>query len=159
MFSRNCPDTTTPAEMVAKKQGTARRLGTRRWLFLILVLGLPLAAQSPGMPRTQTQGNGRTTDGGAGDRDSGIDLRMEAKRIAALNADRQKSMVSDAGKLLQLARELQEDADAGGTKMSGAERLHKAAEIEKLAKDVKSKMIFAISDSNSIPGPFASWQR
>jgi hypothetical protein len=160
MFSRNCPDWTTPAEVVVATPGAARRLGSRRWLFLILVLGLPVAAQSPGMPpRAQTPGGGRTTDGGASDPDSGFDSRMEAKRIAALNSVRQKSMVSDADKLLQLARQLQDDADAGGTKMSGAERLHKAAEIEKLAKDVKSKMIFAISDSNSVAGPFASWQR
>jgi hypothetical protein len=95
----------------------------------------------------------------ANDSDSGLDTRMETKRIAQLNSARQKSMVSDAERLLQLARELNDDADSGGTRLSSAERLHKAAEIEKLAKDVKTKMVFAIGAPDPFSGPFTTWQR
>jgi hypothetical protein len=129
-------------------------------LSLILLLGLPVAAQSPGMPPgVQTPGGGPTRGAGASDSDGGLNMHMEAKRIAALNTARQKSMMSDADKLLQLARELQDDAFSGGTKMSDTERLHKAAEIEKLAKDVKSKMVFAIGNSDPFGGSFGAWQR
>lgn len=85
---------------------------------------------------------------------------MEARRIATLNLIRQKSMVSDADKLLQLARELNDDAVAGGTKMSATERMRKAAEIEKLAKNVKDKMTYAIGGPSEVNGlSLDVWQR
>jgi len=154
--------------MLVRDRQDSRRLagvgvrmhGTRRVLALIVLLGLPVAAQSPGMPpAVQTPGGGPLRGTDARDSDGGLSANMEAKRIAQLNAARRKSMVSDADKLLQLARELHDDADAGGTKMSGAERLHKAAEIEKLAKDVKSKMVFSVGGPDPFGGTFTIWQR
>jgi hypothetical protein len=68
-------------------------------------------------------------------------------------------MVSDADKLLKLAQELNADADAGGTILSPAQRMQKAAEIEKLARNVKEKMTYAIGAPQELTGPFAAWQR
>lgn len=132
----------------------------RHMLAILLLLGLPVAAQSPGMPAQSVQDIGSNMQ-----RDSeslgaaGIDARMEARRIAALNQQRQHQMVSDADKLLKLAQELNADADAGGTILSPAERMQKAAEIEKLARNVKEKMTYAIGAPQELTGPFAAWQR
>jgi hypothetical protein len=63
-----------------------------------------------------------------------------AKRQQALNADRQKSMVSDANKLVQLARQLDAEIASNPTDQMTSEELHKVAEIEKLARSVKAKM-------------------
>jgi len=130
------------------------RAARRRILAGALLLCLPLVAQSPGVP------HGSTGDGTFGQEpmNGSIEVKMEAKRIAMLNSIRQKAMVSDADKLLRLAQELNEDANAGG-KMSPAERMHKAGEIEKLAKNVKEKMTYAIGAPESLGGPFNAWQR
>ncbi len=132
----------------------------RQMLAILLLLGLPVAAQSPGMPPQSAPNTGgimqRDSDGlGAPD----IDARMEARRLVALNQQRQHQMVSDAGKLLKLAQELSADADAGGTILSSAERMQKASEIEKLARNVRQKMTYAIGAPQEPLGPTAPWQR
>ena len=123
-----------------------RKQGRRRLLAAALLLGLPLVAQTPG-----ASADGPFAQSPVG---GSIEAKMEARRIGMLNLIRQKNMVSDADKLLRLAQELNEDADAGGTKMSPTERMHKAAEIEKLAKAVKEKMTYAIGAPESLSGPF-----
>jgi len=128
-------------------------------LTILLLLGLPVAAQSPGTSGQETQDSGmiqRELDGSSA---TGIDARMAARRFAALNQQRQHEMVSDADKLLKLARELNADADAGGTLLSPAERMQKAGAIEKLARNVKEKMTYAIGAPQQLEGPFAAWQR
>jgi hypothetical protein len=72
---------------------------------------------------------------------------MEARRIKALNQLRHKAMVDDASKLLLLARELNDDPGS----LSPAERLRKAAEIEKLAKSVKDKMSYTVGNDQISP--------
>ncbi len=67
---------------------------------------------------------------------------MQAKRITALNQMRHKEMVNDAGRLLLLAQQL----NAESAKLSPADRMHKAAEIEKLAKSVRDKMSYVVGD-------------
>ncbi|HTA79022.1 MAG TPA: hypothetical protein VK720_05715 [Terracidiphilus sp.] len=62
-----------------------------------------------------------------------------ARQIQALNAERQKSMISDTDKLLKLAKELNKDVDSNPDRLTQGE-LHKLADIEKLARNVKEKM-------------------
>ncbi len=62
------------------------------------------------------------------------------KRLRAMNADRQKSMVSDTEKLLKLARQLDAEIASNPTDELTPEETRKLAEIEKLARNVKSKM-------------------
>lgn len=68
------------------------------------------------------------------------DPAFAAKRMRALNADRQKSMVSDADKLLKLARQLDTEIASNPTEELTPEELRKLTEIEKLARSVKAKM-------------------
>jgi hypothetical protein len=67
---------------------------------------------------------------------------MQARRITALNLLRHKEMVNDASRLLRLAQEL----NAESKNLSPAERVRKAAEIEKLAKSVRDKMSYVVGD-------------
>ena len=88
-----------------------------------------------------------------------MDGRIEARRIVQLNLLRQKAMVSDADKLLRLAQELDNDAKGDASKLSPAERMRKAAEIERLAKEVREKMTYSIGAPPEPSGPFAIYSR
>jgi hypothetical protein len=123
-------------------------------LLVVLLLVLPVAAQNPRLSQPDIGDAPPRDDSGAG-----LEPRMEAKRIHQLNQMRQKAMVSDAEKLLRLARELNDDANAGGANLSNAERVHKAGEIEKLAKGVREKMTYAAGEPREIPSPFAIYPR
>lgn len=108
-------------------------------LAIALFLGAPIAAQSPGsggVPSSRTQ----VLDPSLGFDDSSI----AARQAKMLNIERQKAIVTDTKKILELARELNADAASGYTTLTAPQRLHKAEEIQKLAKTVREKMIFAI---------------
>lgn len=64
----------------------------------------------------------------------------EEKQLRMLNAERQKSMVADANKLLKLARELDSEVGSANANPPTVMQLRKLAEIEKLAHNVKEKM-------------------
>ncbi len=132
-----------------------RRHTLRRVLILTLLLGLPMAAQVPGTPlhlQVPDRPNFSYDPGVAPDAATG------AKRIQALNAQRQKDMMSDAEKLLGLARELNADA-TGSSNLSLPEELHKASEIQKLAKDIKEKMSAYVGNTPKITPPPGFFQR
>ena len=80
---------------------------------------------------------------------------MMERRMRALNIERQKEMVSDTNKLLKLAREL--NAEVAGQKSDALtpDQLHKIAEIEKLARNVKERMTSAVGglQQSVIPSP------
>jgi hypothetical protein len=63
-----------------------------------------------------------------------------ARRLRALNEMRQKSIVSDTNKLLQLANELNAEIGDANSEALTPGQLHKLATIEKLAHSVKDKM-------------------
>jgi len=65
---------------------------------------------------------------------------MVQRRLLALNAQRQKQRVADTDTLLKLARELNEEVAARNGGPLTSEELHKIAEIEKLAHNVKERM-------------------
>jgi len=144
----------------ATPMATGSDQGKRAWPLLghilaAMLLCAPLAAQSPIVPPPATGAGISGQDESA----PGVDARMQAKRIAQLNVIRQKAMVSDVEKLVHLAKELNDDASSGGTTLSPGERLHKAAEIEKLAKEVKEKMTYAVGTPTEIGGPFRPFSR
>jgi hypothetical protein len=156
MFSLKFPGSKISADKTAVATADLLHRGSRgRHLAVaMMLLGMPISAQfhtSPGNATVPT-----VQDPGApSDAEGPLDSRMEAKRIALLNAMRQKSIVSDSDKLLQLAEKLQQDADAGGTRMNPAQRMHTAAEIERLAKAVKDKMTYAIGAEAPAGGAFS----
>ena len=93
---------------------------------------------------------------------SNLDPLSESKRMKALNADRHKSMVSDAEKLVKLARQLDAEIASNPTDGLTPQEVQKLAAIEKLAHNVKTKMAQSFgggpelkSPILDIPGPSA----
>ena len=109
----------------------------------VVVLGAPLFGWAQYFPPengvvTQNAQNSRSLGGLGGTMET--DPAFAEKRMQALNADRHKSMVSDADKLVKLARQLDAEIASNPTDQLTLEELHKLAEIEKLAHSVKAKM-------------------
>ena len=63
-----------------------------------------------------------------------------ARQAKARDDDRQKQLVNDTNKLLQLATELKTEVDKTNKNVLSVDVIKKADEIEKLAKNVKDRM-------------------
>lgn len=112
--------------------------GWRKAILLGGVLVLVFACLSWGQFNSSGQ-TGRQS-GAFGDSPLDADPSFAAKRLRALNADRQKALVSDTEKLVELARQLDAEIASNPTNELTADELHKVATIEKLAHNVKTKM-------------------
>ena len=66
--------------------------------------------------------------------------RMDQERLKAMNEDRQKKLAADVDRLLALTNELKYSLDKTNKDQLSLEVMRKAAEIEKLAHDVQSRM-------------------
>jgi hypothetical protein len=90
-----------------------------------------------------------------------IDDVQAEKRMTALNAERQKSMISDSAKLLKLANELNGEIAQSNTSELTPAQLRMVAEIEKLAHNVRDKMSMSIRGpqmpGNNIDAPYQSY--
>ena len=124
----------------------------RRLLLLALLLVLPSAAQNgsstgskSGMPQPFSQLPSADDNIGPGD------PLWQEKQLRMLNAARQKQLVADTDKLLNLAKQL--DAEIGSTNPDSLtpEQLRRIAEIEKLAHSVKEKMATSVRGSPVYP--------
>jgi hypothetical protein len=82
-----------------------------------------------------------------------------AKRLRALNIDRQKRMISDAAMLLKLATELNAEVMSDKPDSLIPAELHQVAEIEKLAHSVKEKMRYTQGDTPAPREPVSPWFR
>ncbi len=78
---------------------------------------------------------------------------MMERRLRALNMERQKEMVSDTNKLLKLARELNAEAVGQKSETLTPDQLHKIAEIEKLARNVKERMASGVGQPQTVIPP------
>ncbi len=81
-----------------------------------------------------------------------MDSVMQQKHLLALNIERQKEMVSDANKLLKLARELNDEVGTGKATEFTPDQMRKIAEIEKLARSVRERMTSAVGPQLPSPG-------
>jgi hypothetical protein len=117
----------------------------------MLLLGLPLVGQSP-YPQFPPANGGRF---GHNDPDAtvpfGNEPALDDKRLRQLNLERQKDIVSNTAKLLQLAKELNEEI-TDDSPMTDAQ-MRKVAEIAKLARSVKEKMTFTVIGSPGLKSP------
>jgi hypothetical protein len=113
----------------------------RQALCLALLLVLPGGAQNgPGTTRPMlSQPIGQHVGGGLTDMGSNDPVDVE-KRLRALNAERQKDLVSDTNKLLKLSNELNAEIARANPDSLTAGQIRKLNEIEKLAHSVKDKM-------------------
>jgi hypothetical protein len=64
----------------------------------------------------------------------------EANRVRAMANERQKKIIDDTARLLQLATELKTDVDKTTKDEMSMDVIRKADEIERLAHDVKQRM-------------------
>ena len=117
-------------------------------LFNILVLStvilVPVVGASQGSPSVSAPaagssglpGFGRNAGEGAGPFAAGTQERLEKGR----QTDRQKRLIADTDRLLNLATQLKADVDKTTKDTLSIEVIKKAEEIEKLAKSVKERM-------------------
>jgi hypothetical protein len=75
------------------------------------------------------------------------------KRLRALNEERQKNIVSDAAKLLKMAKVLNSEVESSDPASFTPEQMHEISEIEKLAHSVKEKMRFAVGGEPTFREP------
>jgi len=117
-------------------------------LLVLVVLAVPAVAQG-NPPRQPALGSQQGISPGRASATEYDDLPRpeELERLRVLNADRQKTMVSDANRLLRLVNELSAEISASRQDSLTPVQLRKLAEIEKLAHNVKEKM------STSLVGP------
>ena len=131
-------------------------LGSLAALCLLMFLALPAGSQQgppTGRPPFQ-QPIGQPSGGDRDDIPPGP-LVQDERQLRALNADRQKSLVSDTNKLLRLAKELNAEIARTNPDSLTLDQLHKMAEIEKLARNVKEKMSMSV---RGLPGDGPSIQ-
>jgi hypothetical protein len=82
-----------------------------------------------------------------------VDPGIAARQLRALNVERQKSMVSDTDRLLQLAKELNTEVENSNPDQLTQGELRKLADIEKLARNVKQKMSVSFVGGPESQGP------
>ncbi len=116
------------------------------FLALCMVVGVPARANAPQMT-TPNQRNSPSQPppsipSAAPATDPGDPFRasMEARRLKMQNDDRHKRLVADTEKLLSLSTELKDDVSKTTKNELSLDVIKKAAEIEKLARDVKERM-------------------
>ena len=139
----------------SSKPVQARCPALRSVLGMALLLGIPLAAQSPQFPTSRNSDvKGQFPDtSGLYDQNPNS---PNQKRMQALNAQRQKAIVSDTEKLLQLAKELNDEMAAGDSDQMSEQQMHKVAEIGKLAKSVKDKMSYSLGGYPALNTPLTT---
>ena len=95
------------------------------------------AVQSPSASQSSSHQPGSFPEFGES---SPIDADKQMRR---LNDDRHKTIVSDTDKLLKLTRELDAEIAANNSDTLTNDELHKVAAIEKLAHNVRQKMVLS----------------
>ena len=125
-------------------------------LLMALALTPRISAQNPsfgagGFPRGQLGDSGSPLAGDTGN------AQMEAKRLDALNTERQKALVSDTNKSLKLTAELNAQINAQGNGTHPASltqaQLRMVAEIEKLARNIREKMCTGVKGVPQMGAP------
>jgi hypothetical protein len=127
---------------------------SRRRLGLLMFLALMLMQAAIGW--SQNRGSGLDSQGvvnapgpptpyGSGQGGGGIDSILMVRRMKLLDNERRKSLVSDSDKLLRLATELNDEIAHSNAGTLTPEQLRKVAEIEKLAHNVRDKMVMTVN--------------
>ena len=134
-----------------------RALSTRslRWLFLALIVTAvvsvsPQTQLQPGIPNQVGQRSQSPFNNTNPFDDESV---FAHRQLNALNAERQKALVSDTAKLLKLAQELNSEVAANSSNSLTADQIRKIANIEKLARNVKQKMSESMITGPSLRDP------
>jgi hypothetical protein len=105
-------------------------------------LGMATAYQTTGQsnPRPQPNPGIPGLDSAPADGHDPLAAGREAGRARSMANERQKKIIDDTAKLLQLATELKTDVDKTTKEEMSLDVIRKADEIERLAHDVKQRM-------------------
>jgi hypothetical protein len=107
-------------------------------IFLAAICAVPAHGQTPPVTTYPTMPGPPPPFGDlSSDKDAGA---MATKMARERNVIRQKSIVDETNQLLDLAKQLKDAVDKSDKDQLSLNVVRKAEEIEKLAKDVKSKM-------------------
>ena len=106
--------------------------------LLAAAWAIPAHAQTPPIPPNPTVPSASSPFGDPSPERP--DALMTAKMVRERNTDRQKQIVDETNQLLDLAKQLKDAVDKSDKDQLSLQVVHKAEEIEKLAKDVKNKM-------------------
>jgi hypothetical protein len=128
---------------------SARRL---RWLLLAWLVAAVCVAPE-GQQSTQDPFAKQRHQAAYGDGIFDNDNVFAHRQMNALNAERQKSLVSDAEKLLKLAKELNSEIETANSDTLNSGQIHKIANIEKLAHNVKQKMSESVISAPTLHDP------
>jgi hypothetical protein len=153
--STRCPD---PEGTPGAQWGTLPLWGALPFC-LLMALTLPVRSQqvTPTSHPTLQQPIGQAVGGDRDDIPQGPTVQDE-RLLRALNADRQRSMVADANRLLRLAKELNAEIARTNPDSLSLDQLHKMAEIEKLARNVKEKMSTSVRGMPAYQSPMQPLQ-
>ena len=130
------------------------RLGHRRRTALrarrrsaVVLLFMALSTAVPRLPPrvdAQTMPIGEPRRFGTSPLDFGpVEQSMDARRLIALNAERQKRLTGDSAAILKLAQELNAEIHEDDSAAWTPQQMRKLAEIEKLARNVRERMVYA----------------
>lgn len=115
--------------------------------------GVPDMGQNPPIPGRSSR-HGTSTPTPIDDENP----YRDAVRDGQLKAARQKALIDDTNKLLQLANELNEELGSAGANPIGKDQLRKVARIQKLAHSVEQNMKFSLTLKPNRPDPYPSPQ-
>jgi hypothetical protein len=142
--------------MIHRKVQASANLTAFQWGFiaaclapcLTLLVAVPAGAQAhPGTPSLPTLPSGVPANSREDYDIPSNDPAEEARRLRALNVERQKRVVSDANKLLKLTTEFNAEIARANPESLTPAQLRKLAEIEKIAKDLKQNMSATVMPS------------
>lgn len=137
----------------AAARGTDRLRRTRMralrpalWLALLLPVCGGFSQQSPGVGQFPASNHHTYPPAGpdplsSADGDNSVQAE---RRLRSINIERQKSLVADTNRLLQLANELNAEIAKSNPGELSPVQLRKVAEIEKLAHNVRDKMVMSM---------------
>jgi hypothetical protein len=130
--------------------------GLARLTMLCLAVAWAVAGrpQTLGQPPRSSSPLGQSVGSGIEGFPAGGGMDHE-KLLRALNADRQKSLVSDTNKLLRLVKELNDEIARTNPEQLSDAQLRKVAEIEKLARSVREKMSTSVRGSPAFSPVFS----
>ncbi|MGH9607543.1 MAG: hypothetical protein ACRD3N_17775 [Terracidiphilus sp.] len=126
---------------------SARRLV---WLALALTMAgvwLTIPAQTQQQPTMGPSSMIQTQPAPLSVPSAPADSVFQERRMRAMNAERQKEMVSDTAKLLKLTAALNAEVNRDKSDSFTPEQLRQLAKIEKLARSVREKMANPVQTS------------
>lgn len=151
MFERCVPNVESNGHKSTKP---SRLTAARSLVGLAMLLGIPVIGQQSPFSQFPAAGSGKLGPHAAdNDIQFGQNATPDQKRVRLLNAERQRSIVSDSEKLLKLAQELNDEVAASDSRSMTDAEIRKVAEIGKLARSVKEKMSFSVGGFPAVAAP------